>query len=122
MSQVTIHHEVGDILVKPSERVNTSRLEKVIRDALDQYQETESVPASAVHEEARKRYGSDYRTAGYFLRLYRQRAELTQAQLAGKVNMRQHHLSEMERNKRTIGKAAAQRLAKVLDCDYRRLL
>lgn len=122
MNQVTIHHVLGEVVVKPAARVNPSRLRRLIREALDHYDENEQVPASVVHDDARARYGNDYQTPGYFLRLYRQRAELTQAQLAAKLNMRQHHLSEMERNKRTIGKAAAQRLAGVLDCDYRRLL
>jgi len=122
MGQVRIHHEVADVLVKPAAGVNRARLKQVVRDALDSYQALERVPASAVHDDALARYGSEYQTPGYFLRLYRQRAGLTQVQLAAKVAMRQHHLSEMERNKRPIGKAAAQRLAKVLDCDYRRLL
>ncbi len=80
------------------------------------------LPASIIHAEIKGRHGKDYLTPGYYLRLYRQRSELTQVLLAKKVNMRQHHLSEMEHNKRPIGKAAAQKLAKVLKCNYQQLL
>ena len=94
----------------------------MICSTLDQYQDEERLPASIIQAETKGRHGKKYRTPGYYLRLYRQRADLTQVLLAKKVNMRQHHLSEMEHNKRPIGKAAAQKLAKVLKCDYQRLL
>ncbi len=82
------------------------------------------IPASAVHEETAQRYGKayQYQTPGYYLRIYRLRGELTQAQLAERTGMKQHHLSEMEHNKRPIGKALARRLAHVLGCPYQRLL
>jgi plasmid maintenance system antidote protein VapI len=47
------------------------------------------------------------------------REELTQKELADRLGVRQHHLSEMENGKRAIGKVVAKRLAKVLNCDYR---
>ena len=80
------------------------------------------VPAQTLHDEIRQHYGDAYRTPGYYLRSYRQRAGLTQSQLAGQTGIRQHHISEMENNKRAMGKAMARKLAQVLDCDYRRLL
>ena len=45
--------------------------------------------------------------------------ELTQAQLAKKVGIKRHHISEMENNKRPIGKEMAKRLAKALNTDYK---
>ncbi len=123
MSQaLTIHHDLCDIVVKSSAKVNQARLKKMLCSALDQYLAEDRVSAKKLHEEARQRHGDDYRTPGYYLRLYRQRAELTQLKLAGKTGMRQHHLSEIENNKRTLGKAMANKLAKVLNCDYRKLL
>lgn len=89
---------------------------------LDQHQEKERIPAAVVYTDMKKRHGKHYQTPGYYLRLYRLRAELTQVELADKLGMRQHHLSEMEHNKRPIGKAAAQKLARVLKCDYHRFL
>ena len=81
-----------------------------------------SVPAQTLHDEIRQCYGDAYRTPGYYLRLYRQRAGLTQSELADQTGIRQHHLSEMENNKRTMGKVMAGKLAQILGCDYRRLL
>ncbi len=123
MSQaMKIHHNLADVVLKPTSKVNAARLKRMIRSTLDQYLEEERLPASLVHAEAKQRHGTHYRSPGYYLRLYRLRAELTQVQLAKKAGMLQHHLSEMEHNKRPIGKAAAQKLAKVLKCDYHKLL
>ena len=123
MSQaLKIHHDLADVVVKPSGKVNQARLKKMIRFSLDQYQTEDRVAASAVHDAASQRYGDHYRTAGYYLRVYRLRADLTQANLAKKTGIRQHHLSEMENNKRVIGKVNAKKLAEVLNCDYRELL
>lgn len=57
-----------------------------------------------------------------YLKGIRCREGLTQAELAKKVGMKQSHISEMERYKRPIGKAAAKRLADVLNADWRNLL
>ncbi len=123
MSQaLTIHHDLGDVVLKPSGKVNQARLKKMIRSTLDQYLVEDRVSAKTIHAEAKQRHGDDYRTPGYYLRLYRQRAELTQTELADKTGIRQHHLSEMENNKRMLGKANAKKLAGILDFDYRRLL
>lgn len=107
---------------KPSGKINPSRLKEMIRSTLDQYLIEDRISAQVVHDAAKKRHGEHYRTASYYLRVYRRRAELTQLKLAEQVGIRQHHLSEMENNKRMIGKANAKKLADILDCDYRKLL
>lgn len=56
------------------------------------------------------------------LRAYRTREGLTQKQLADLTGIPQHHISEMENGKRSIGKERAKKLAAVLHCDYRQLL
>jgi len=56
------------------------------------------------------------------LRAYRTREELTQKQLYELTGIPQHHISEMENGKRTIGKDRAKKLAEALHCDYRQLL
>lgn len=61
-------------------------------------------------------------TLGGTLKGYRAREELTQQMLAKKAGIKQSHLSEIERNKRPIGVKVAKKLAKALNCDYRRLL
>ncbi|MCF6209554.1 MAG: helix-turn-helix transcriptional regulator [Gammaproteobacteria bacterium] len=123
MSQaLKIHHDLCDVVLKPSGKINQTRLKKMIRSALDQYLAEDRVSAKAIHDEAKQRHGDAYRMPGYYLRLYRQRAGLTQAELAEQAGIRQHHLSEMENNKRVLGKANAKKLSNILDCDYRKLL
>ena len=56
------------------------------------------------------------------LRAYRHREGLTQKQLAELTGIPQHHISEMENGKRSIGKERAKKLAEALHCDYRQLL
>jgi DNA-binding XRE family transcriptional regulator len=93
----------------------------MISPGMDQYLDDELVPAQTLHDQIRRRYGDAYRTPGYYLRLYRLRASLTQAQLACQAGIRQRHLSEMENNKRSIDKTLARKLAHILDFDYRKL-
>ena len=56
------------------------------------------------------------------LRAYRTREDLTQKQLSELTGIPQHHISEMENGKRSIGKERAKKLAEALHCDYRQLL
>lgn len=57
--------------------------------------------------------------AAIVLRGSRYRAEMTQKELAEKIDVRQNHISEMEHGKRSIGKNIAHRLAEVFNVDYR---
>lgn len=56
---------------------------------------------------------------GSAIRGLRYREELSQAQLAEIIGVKRHHISEMERGKRPIGKDMAKRLAKALHSDYK---
>lgn len=56
------------------------------------------------------------------LRAYRTREDLTQKQLSELTGIPQHHISEMENGKRSIGKERAKKLAEALRCSYRQLL
>jgi DNA-binding XRE family transcriptional regulator len=60
--------------------------------------------------------------AGSAIRGLRDREELTQAQLAEKIGVKRHHISEMENGKRPIGKEMAKRLAYALHTDYKLFL
>ena len=57
--------------------------------------------------------------AGVCIRGGRVKEGLTQKQLAERIGIAQHHISEMENGKRTVGKEMAKKLAKVLNVDYR---
>jgi hypothetical protein len=99
MSQtLTIHHELAEVVIKAGDDVNQARLKKLIRSTLDQYEQEAHIPAQQVHDNRKARHGKHYQTAGYYLRLYRFRADMTQAELSDKTGIRQHHLSEMENN------------------------
>lgn len=60
-----------------------------------------------------------YTEAGVMLKGCRYKSELTQKALAIELGISQHHISEMETGKRTIGKAMAKRLADFFKTDYR---
>ncbi len=62
---------------------------------------------------------SDETLAGNILSGARHKAGLSQRQLADLTGVHQHHISEMENGKRTIGKKNARLFAKALDTDYR---
>ncbi|MCL2000194.1 MAG: helix-turn-helix domain-containing protein [Planctomycetes bacterium] len=57
-------------------------------------------------------------TPGGRLRGLRTREGITQRELAEKLGIQQHHVSEMEKGTRTIGLAMAKRIAKVYDIAY----
>jgi len=61
-------------------------------------------------------------TPGAALRVYRQNAGLSLADLSEKSGVPKGHLSQMENGKRPIGKNMACKLSKVLRCNYRSLL
>jgi DNA-binding XRE family transcriptional regulator len=62
------------------------------------------------------------RSPGTLLSGARYREDMTQAQLSKATGIQRRHISEMENGKRTIGKANARRLGKVLGVDYRYFL
>ena len=57
--------------------------------------------------------------SGSAIRGLRYREGLTQAQLAERIGVKRHHVSEMEHGRRSIGKEMAKRLAKALKTDYK---
>lgn len=77
--------------------------------------ESEWIPAKEVFpdlKDPKKRIASCLRGARY-------REEMTQKQLAKKLKILPHHISEMENGKRSISKEMAKKLAVVLKCNYK---
>ena len=64
----------------------------------------------------------EFTEAGLLLKGARTKADLTQKELAEQIGAKTHHISEMEHGKRSIGKAMARRLARILKIDYRLFL
>ena len=60
-----------------------------------------------------------YTETGLMVRGARFKAELTQKQLAGKLEVLPHHISEMEYGKRPVSKKMAHKLSKALNVNYK---
>lgn len=121
VQDVILHHELADVKIHFLKTVDSNKLKNLISDALDHYI-TDNVPAAQVQHSAQQRHGTYYQTPGYFVYLYRKRRDLTQIELAKRLDIKQHHISEMENNRRSIGKVMAKRIAALLDFDYKKLL
>lgn len=80
--------------------------------------EVGSIPAGEFFD----KYFPGESEAAVHLRGARGREGLTQIRLAELTGIPQRHISEMENGKRSIGKENAKKMAKVLQCDYRRFL
>lgn len=78
-------------------------------------QEKRGTPWEEVFKEDLKKHGE----AGVALRGLRAREGLTQKQLAKRIKVSQHHISEMENRKRPIGKEMAKRLEKEFNVSYK---
>jgi len=72
--------------------------------------------------ESAKKELKEYSESGLMLRGCRYKAEMTQKELAEGLGISQHHISEMENGKRSIGKVMAKRLAEFFKTDYRLFL
>lgn len=106
-----------DELVTITLRVRRSNVSQLQRYA--ESLETEEERSYSIAEVFPEYDGREQEVA---LRAYRNREGLTQKQLAELTGISQHHISEMEHGKRSIGKERAKRLAEALHCDYRQLL
>lgn len=125
MRSIEIEGQVGKIIFYPYQNFECRihEIEKNLKKILSEktINEDDYVDADVVIAELKKR-DPLIGTPGGAIKTYRARENLTQVQLAKKCKLRQGHLSEMERNKRPIGLKVAKKLAKVLKCDYRRLV
>lgn len=81
-------------------------------------QHDDSIPAEEVFPQA----FDPVQGPAMALRSLRHREGVSQKQLAEMLGIRQHHLSEMEHGKRSIGKAMAKRIAKALHANWRVLI
>jgi DNA-binding XRE family transcriptional regulator len=107
-----------EIILKSSKGTKSFRIPKKeegkILKLLKPYEE-ETVSWRDVFEEDIEKYGEP----GLALRGSRAKNNLTQTQLAEELGIEQSSISAMENGRRTIGKAMAKRLAKILNVDYR---
>lgn len=76
----------------------------------------ESIPWREVAKHRIKEAGGE---SAHMVRVSRERAGLTQVELAEKLRMPQANLSQIETGRRSVGKVMAKRLSKVFSLDYR---
>lgn len=116
MQAHTKKHPIDDLVtVQLRVRRSNVKLVQCYAESLE-HDETRSYSVAEVFPEY---IGREHELA---LRAYRLREGLTQKQLAALTGIPQHHISELETGKRTIGKERARKLAEALHCDYRQLL
>lgn len=77
--------------------------------------EEDSIP----WREAAKDLIAKYTETGMLIRGGRHKAGLTQKELAKKIGVLPHHISEMEHGKRPVGKKMAQKFGEIFNVDYR---
>lgn len=69
--------------------------------------------------ESAKNEIAKYTEIGAMVRAGRFKADLTQKQLADKLEILPHHVSEMEHGKRPVSKKMAHKLGEIFNLDYR---
>lgn len=100
--------------------VPTAKANGILR-LIEEYRvndENELVDAENAFDDLNKKYTK----AGALLQGFRLRDELTQTQLAKKLETSQPAIAAMESGDRPIGKIVAKKLAKIFDTDYRNFL
>lgn len=93
---------------------------KELEKVLEEYSEEVYTPIA--WEVLAKDRIEKYKKSGLVLRGMRYREGLSQKQLAEASGISQNEISNIENGKRTVGKKVAEKLAKVLNFDYRMLL
>jgi DNA-binding XRE family transcriptional regulator len=94
--------------------------QKELEKVLKKYSEDDDTPV--VWEVLAKERIEKYKKSGLVLRGMRYRERLSQKHLAEASGITQNEISNIENGKRTVGKKVAEKLAKVLNFDYRMLL
>ncbi len=98
-----------------------TRRTKTVRAAIKR-RKTKPKRKSIPWREAFKEEIEKYSEAGMMLRAHRHSRKITQKALAEAIGVSQHHISEMENGKRSIGKEIAKRIGEYFKKDYRRFL
>ena len=95
--------------------------QKELEKVLENYSEKDDNTPVAWEVLAKDRI-EKYKKSGLVLRGMRYREGLSQKHLAEASGITQNEISNIENGKRTVGKKVAEKLAKVLNFDYRMLL
>ena len=125
MTQQTLMNHISKKIpeIKKLSSKDKRLIQRVVEEAVRfvQNEDSETLSPSQTHS-FMKKLVSDSGSPAQMLRAYRKRQSLTQAELSEKCGISQAHISEMENGRRTIGLNSAKKLAKILKCDYKRLI
>ncbi|MDD5286833.1 MAG: helix-turn-helix transcriptional regulator [Desulfuromonadaceae bacterium] len=117
----TKKHPTESGLVPVHFMVHPANVKRITR-YIESVEPGEGTDGSITAEEFFDKHFSGQSKASVALKGYRYRENLTQQELAELTGIPQRHISEMENDKRGIGKDNALKLAKALDTDYRLFL
>lgn len=106
-NNVILTNHAGNVYRFPKQIAEKYRIDK-----------NELVNADQIFAKINKKYTKP----GALLRGTRARENLTQADMAKKINVTQSDISQMENGSRKIGRTIAKRIEKLFDVDYRSFL
>ncbi len=107
--QIIVEGKKRSLYLVPKEKAQS------IESLLEDYKLEDFVPAAEVFKDFYEKYGK----GGTALRGFRIRENLSQAELASKLDCPQPWISAWESGTRPLGKKMAQKLAKTFKTDYR---
>jgi DNA-binding XRE family transcriptional regulator len=113
IEEVTI--TIKGLTAKPEIYTVPKKVGRELVSYIEEIYNEDSIPAHVVIPEL----ADDIKRPAIVLRGLRYREHLTQKQLAEKLSIHQHHLSEMENGKRPIGKEMAKKLADILHANWK---
>jgi DNA-binding XRE family transcriptional regulator len=117
---ITIRHDFATIVIKPKRSLPDEMVEGV-KGLLDKYATEEWFSGDSLIKELKSKF-KNHDTAGFKVRAFRLRKDMTQQGLAKKAKLSQADLSKIENGKLNPGVAMAKKLAAVLGCDYHQLI
>jgi DNA-binding XRE family transcriptional regulator len=117
---IHIRHPLCAVTIRARRDLDTDVIRDLILQSLDNHVVWR--PRGRDRRGRARQPGRDGADRGTLVREHRKRLGLTQAEVALRSGIRQNHLSEMENNKRPIGRRNARRLSRVLGLDYRLLV
>lgn len=118
---ITIAKGTTVIVIQGIPRDQEKNVRKMFFTTLERLKKILAVPAARTRAEIKKEIPIAGTPSGV-LRAYRLREGITQAQLAKLTGLKQSHVSEMEKGRRSIGLKSAKSLANALHCRWDRLV
>ncbi len=117
---IVLEYDFATFKIKPKSSFSRSFI-ILLKKFLDKYDRSRFIDGDEVINKLKKQI-KDHNSIGFNIRVYRNRLDMTQEELAKKTKMAQGDVSKFENNKLVPGVRVAKKLAKVLKCDYHEFL